>query len=343
MTAYPHRRFNPLLQEWVLVSPQRNDRPWQGHVDPPSRAATLAHDPSCYLCPGNARAHGGRNPHYTSTFAFDNDFPALVAGESPVAGSRSPVEETPLLVASSERGICRVICISPRHDMALSRMDVPAIRSVVDTWIEECVAAGTKAWVKYALVFENRGEMMGASNPHPHCQLWATEHVPNEPARERRAFDLYHAANRGACVLCDYVSREITLRERIVCENDGFVAVVPFWAVWPFETLVMSRRHTESLSGLDARERDSLADILGRLTSQYDALFDAPFPYSMGFHQAPVNDGAVDTWHLHAHCYPPLLRSAAIRKFMVGFELLGSPQRDSTPEDAAARLRAAAR
>jgi UDPglucose--hexose-1-phosphate uridylyltransferase len=341
MTSFPHRRFNPLRQEWVVVSPQRSDRPWQGYVDRPLRAAAISYDANCYLCPGNARAHGTRNPDYASTFAFDNDFPALSAETDPSPPSSvDPLSE--LLMADHERGLCRVICYSPRHDLTLARMTVPAIRSVVGAWIDECAAAAASSWVKYALVFENRGEMMGASNPHPHCQLWATEHVPNEPARERQAFDAYRDAHGGACLLCEYASREIDSRERIVCENDCFVAIVPFWAVWPFETLVVSRRHTDALGALDAIERDALAAILRRLTSQYDALFSAPFPYSMGFHAAPVNDGAVETWHLHAHVYPPLLRSATIRKFMVGFELLGSPQRDLTPEQAAERLREAA-
>ncbi|HMD33408.1 MAG TPA: UDP-glucose--hexose-1-phosphate uridylyltransferase [Vicinamibacterales bacterium] len=335
MPEYPHRRFNPLRGEWVLVSPQRTDRPWQGQTESAARAGVPAHDPNCYLCPGSARAGGVRNPQYASTFAFDNDFPALV----PDSPERQASAERNLFVSEPERGLCRVICFSPRHDLTLSRMDAASVRAVVDAWVDECRAAAARPWVKYALVFENRGEMMGASNPHPHCQLWATEHVPGEPARERTAFGAYADAHRGACLLCDYLSRELGVRERIVCENDRFVAVVPFWATWPFETLVMSRRHTPLVASLDDRERDALSHVLGRLTRQYDALFDAPFPYSMGFHQAPVNDGAVEGWHLHAHVYPPLLRSATIRKFIVGFELLGSPQRDLTPEDAAARLR----
>jgi UDPglucose--hexose-1-phosphate uridylyltransferase len=337
MTSDPHRRFNPLRQEWVLVSPQRTDRPWQGQVEAAPRPAAHPYDPDCYLCPGNARAHGARNPAYTSTFALDNDFPALVPSAPAAPIADDPPDE--LLQGSSERGICRVICFSPRHDLALAGMEAAAVRRVVDTWAAECAAAAANPWVKYALVFENRGEMMGASNPHPHCQLWATEHVPNEPARERQACEAYRAAHPGACLLCDYLAREIDRAQRIVCENDAFVVVVPFWAVWPFETLVVSRRHLHSLGALSHGERDGLADILKRVTSLYDGLFDTPCPYSMGIHAAPVNDGAVDGWHLHAHFYPPLLRSATIRKFMVGFELLGSPQRDLTPEQAAARLR----
>ena len=335
--AYPHRRFNPLRQEWVLVSPQRSDRPWQGQVDAPARASVAAYDPDCYLCPGNARAHGVRNPDYAATFAFDNDYPALAVN----VPSRRSADD--LFKDESERGLCRVICFSPRHDLTLSRMAAAAIRDVVDVWVDECAAAAAQPWITYALVFENRGDMMGASNPHPHCQLWATEHVPDEPAREAQAFAAYAGAHGGACLLCEYVARELAVRERVVVENDSFAAVVPFWAVWPFETLVVSRRHAQSLAALDSRERDALADLLRRLTMLYDALFDAPFPYSMGFHQAPVNDaaGSAGAWHLHAHFYPPLLRSATIRKFMVGFEMFGSPQRDLTPEEAAARLRGA--
>ena len=338
MSRYPHRRYNPLLDEWVIVSPQRNERPWQGQVERAPAAAAVSYDPSCYLCPGNVRAHGDRNPQYTSTFAFDNDFPALRPAPSP-----QPPAASELFLAGAERGLCRVVCFSPRHDLTFARMDLAAIRAVVEAWIDECAAMAAQPWVNYALVFENRGEMMGASNPHPHGQIWATEHVPNEPARERLAFT-GHRASHGRCLLCDYVAREAGFRERIVCENDAFIVVVPFWAVWPFETLVISRRHCPSLEALDARDREGLAGILQQLTRQYDALFDAPFPYSMGFHQAPLNDGdAKGEWHLHAHFYPPLLRSRTIRKFMVGFELLGSPQRDLTPEQAAARLQEVAR
>jgi len=331
----PHRRFNPLQNEWVLVSPHRTQRPWQGQVDKPDDAQAPAYDPSCYLCPGNTRAHGDRNPVYTSTFAFDNDFPALLPDS--VGPAANPGE--PLLIREAERGLCRVMCFSPRHDLTLARMDVADIRRVVEMWVEECGAAAARPWVRYALVFENRGAMMGASNPHPHGQLWATEHVPNEASREADAFAAYRRAHR-ACLLCDYLAREVRLGERIVCENDAFVALVPFWAVWPFETLVLSRRHAASLADLADAERHALADILRRLTARYDNLFVAPFPYSMGFHQAPSNEAAGVDWHVHAHFLPPLLRSATVRKFMVGFELLGSPQRDVTPEDAAARLRA---
>jgi UDPglucose--hexose-1-phosphate uridylyltransferase len=343
MDQRPHRRFNPLRNDWVLVSPQRTARPWQGQVESREPEVVPAYDPACYLCPGNGRAHAATNPVYASTFVFDNDFPALTPDEP--AQSLIPNPESlipnpePLLTTKPERGICRVICFSPRHDLTLARMEPRDVRRVVDVWAEESAAAAAHPWVRYAQVFENRGAMIGASNPHPHGQLWATENVPNEPAREGESFARYRAQH-GSCLLCDYAAREERLVERVVCENDAFIAIVPFWATWPFETLVLSRRHVGSIEALDAAERDALADMFKRLTARYDNLFEAPFPYSMGFHQEPTNGAAGEGWHLHAHFYPPLLRSATIRKFMIGFELLGSPQRDVTPEEAAARLRA---
>jgi UDPglucose--hexose-1-phosphate uridylyltransferase len=315
-----HRRFNPLRGEWILVSPQRTDRPWQGQIEPVAIEDVPHYDADCYLCPGNRRANGASNPQYASTFAFDNDFAALVPEQS-VTGDQQPA--TSLFVSAPERGVCRVVCFSPRHDLTLARMELTAVRSVVDLWIGECAQLAAVPWLSYALVFENRGALMGASNPHPHGQIWATEHVPNEPARE----------------LCDYVALEIARGDRVVCANDHFVAVVPYWAVWPFETLVVARHHVAAMPDLDDAGRDALAAILKQLTTRYDNLFETPFPYSMGFHQ-PLRDDRSGLSHLHAHCYPPLLRSATVRKFLVGFEMLGEPQRDLTPEDAAARLQA---
>jgi UDPglucose--hexose-1-phosphate uridylyltransferase len=335
MHEHPHRRFNPLRDEWVLVSPHRTARPWQGQVEPPAIDRVPAFDATCYLCPGNERARGVRNPQYKSTFAFDNDYAALMPS-TPLFASSDP----DLLRVRSERGVCRVVCFTPRHDLTLARMNPSAIRAVVDAWIDEHASVAAIPWVAYAVVFENRGAMMGASNPHPHCQIWATEGLPDEPAREQDAFASYRS-RRGSCLLCDYAALETRLAERVVCANEAFLAVVPFWAVWPFETLLISRRHVGAMQSLDADERAALADILKRLTTRYDNLFETPFPYTMGFHQEPTRDESRGNWHLHAHVYPPLLRSATIRKFMVGFELLGSPQRDVTPERAAARLQAA--
>lgn len=336
MTSAPHVRWNPLRREWVLVSPHRTARPWRGQIEPPGDAAAVpAHDPSCYLCPGVARASGHVNPAYESTFVFDNDFPALLA-----AAAADLEDDGGLLVARREPGVCRVVCFSPRHDLTLARLTPRQLRAVVDVWSEQYVELGGRPDVNYVLIFENRGAAMGASNPHPHGQIWATATIPNEPAAEHRALDDYRLATRG-CLICDYLALEIDRAVRVVCENTMFAAMVPYWAVWPFETLIVSRRHLGGMDELTGAERDGLADILKRLVTQCDNLFQTPFPYSLGFHQRPTDGRPHESAHFHAHCYPPLLRSASIRKFMVGFELLGTPQRDLTPEEAAARLRAA--
>ena len=335
LTEDPHRRLNPLTNEWVLVSPHRATRPWQGEVATLPGASEPAYDPNCYLCPGNARAGGIRNPAYTSTFVFDNDFAAL---KPQVRRERLDEEVLGLLVAESEPGICRVICFSPRHDLTLATMPSREIELVVNTWVEQFRELGSLDSIHHVQIFENRGAMMGASNPHPHCQIWATASIPGEPSKELIAQWTYLKAH-GKCLLCDYVGVEERQRVRVVCQNDGFVALVPFWAVWPFEVLVCSRRHIGSMADFVADDVRSLSDILQRVTSTYDKVFGVPFPYSMGFHQSPTDGVDHPEWHFHAHFYPPLLRSATIRKFMVGFEMLGSPQRDITPEIAAERLR----
>jgi UDPglucose--hexose-1-phosphate uridylyltransferase len=329
----PHRRWNPLLREWVLVSPHRTQRPWQGKVDKLAVAPSIGYDPECYLCPGNVRAEGLRNPKYTETFVFDNDFPAMLPN---VAASE--LDEDGLIVARVERGICRVVCFSPRHDLTIPRMQPEEVRRVVGMWTQQHQELAEVPWVKHVQIFENRGVLMGASNPHPHCQIWANGEVPNVPTRELAAMRAFLNGNEK-CMLCEYLNLEIEDGERIVCENDGFVAVVPYWAVWPFETMILSRRHLASLAELDDPERGHLADILRRLTIRYDNLFETEFPYSMGFHQQPTDDESHPEFHFHAHYFPPLLRSATVQKFMVGYEMLAGPQRDITAEGAAARLR----
>ncbi len=331
----PHRRYNPLRRQWVLVSPHRTQRPWQGEVAPKEPAPAIHYDPNCYLCPGNTRAGGHRNPEYEGVFIFDNDFAALLPDLPKFSGA--PHDD--ILRAEGERGICRVICFHPDHDLTLARMQTTDIRGVVEAWTEQYSELGMRPEISYVQIFENRGAMMGASNPHPHCQIWATEHVPDEPQAELLAQKEYRSAH-DSCLLCDTLQREIQLAERVVCENEEFVALVPFWAVWPFETLVLSRSHEGSLSDMSAAQHAAFADILKRLTTRYDNLFEISFPYTMGLHPAPTDGHPHPEWHFHAHFYPPLLRSATVRKFMVGFEMLGMPQRDITPEDAAARLRA---
>ena len=335
LTEDPHRRLNALTKEWVLVSPHRATRPWQGEVAKIQTAAEPRYDPNCYLCPGNARAGGVRNPQYESTFVFENDFAALKP-QTPL--DRLDLEDKGLLVAEGEPGICRVICFSPRHDLTLATMTAEEIETVVHTWIGQFRELGALESINHVQIFENRGAMMGASNPHPHCQIWATHTIPDAPAKELLAQRSY-LETHNTCLLCDYVALERSQDARVVCENDGFIALVPFWAVWPFEMLVCSRRHLGSMNDFTPGDSRSLSHILHRVTSVYDRVFSAPFPYSMGFHQAPTDGQDHPEWHFHAHFYPPLLRSATIRKFMVGFEMLGMPQRDITPEIAAERLR----
>jgi UDPglucose--hexose-1-phosphate uridylyltransferase len=333
LKEHPHRRYNPLTREWLLVSPHRTQRPWQGQVEKVAAEEIPHYDPACYMCPGNARVGGERNPEYAQTFVFTNDFSAL-KDDVP----NGAWDEGGLLVAQSERGICRVLCFSPRHDLTLARMETPDIRAVVDLWADEYVSLGAHDFINHVQIFENRGAMMGASNPHPHGQIWASSSLPNEAVKELEAQADYFES-RQTCLLCDYLELETERGERVVCENEHFAALVPFWAVWPFETMLVGRRHAASLDELTGGERDALADILKRLTTRYDNLFEVSFPYSMGFHQRPTDGAPHPECHLHAHFYPPLLRSATVRKFMVGFELLGGPQRDITAESAAERLR----
>jgi UDPglucose--hexose-1-phosphate uridylyltransferase len=342
MLDRPHRRFNQLTREWVLVSPQRAKRPWLGQVEKTPPENLPEYDPACYLCSGNSRAGGVRNPVYEATFVFDNDFAALLPDtvNEVTSSPHHPVTRSDLLIAEPERGICRVVCFSPRHDLTLPELSPAEVETVIRTWTDQTRELGALNFVNYVQVFENKGAMMGCSNPHPHSQIWAVNHLPNEPAKE------YHAQQRHwlqhqTCLLCDYLAEEMASGERIVADNSEFTALVPYWAVWPFEILVLSHRHCGALTDLLGYEVTALADILRRVTARYDNLFEISFPYSMGFHQRPTDGQPHDheAWHFHAHFYPPLLRSATVKKFMVGYEMLAEAQRDLTAEQAAERLR----
>jgi UDPglucose--hexose-1-phosphate uridylyltransferase len=333
---FPHRRRNALTGEWVLVSPHRTQRPWQGKQETTAAANRPAYDPSCYLCPGNTRANGEKNPAYTSPFVFTNDFAALLV-ESPEV----PATDSRLFQASSARGECRVICFSPRHDLTLPEMEKSDIKAVVDVWSAQLDELGKKyQWVQ---IFENKGDVMGCSNPHPHGQIWASDFVPNEPAKEDLQQTTYFRET-GRNLLGDYLADELSKKERVVVENEDWVGLVPYWAVWPFEVLLVARGSAQRLTDLKDGERATLADILKKITTRYDNLFQTSFPYSMGWHGAPTGPGAQagdsPQWRLHAHFYPPLLRSATVKKFMVGYEMMAEAQRDLTAEQAADRLRA---
>ena len=324
-----HRRQNPLTGRWVLVSPHRTQRPWLGQIEPQAAPDLQVHDANCYLCPGNKRANGATNPNYEGPWAFQNDFPALLLG------SNADMEAQDLFRAEVVSGECRVICFSPNHSLTLPQLSKEQVRSVIDCWAAQSSELGTQyTWVQ---LFENKGAAMGCSNPHPHGQLWASSHVPDEPAIEdvrQRAY----LAETGHSLLTEVAAQEAG-GPRVVIETPDWLVIVPWWAVWPFETLLMPRFSVQRIEHLNAGQRDGLADVLRELTARYDNLFGCPFPYSMGWHGAPYLPGDHSHWILHAHFYPPLLRSATVRKFMVGYEMLAEAQRDLTPEQAAERLR----
>ncbi|MBO9733183.1 MAG: UDP-glucose--hexose-1-phosphate uridylyltransferase [Chitinophaga sp.] len=329
---HPHQRLNILTGEWVLVSPHRTKRPWNGKVEKVNKEPLPAYDASCYLCPGNSRMGGDLNPDYKEPFAFTNDFGALMP-DTPAG-----VEQVDdLLHARGVKGICRVICFSPRHDLTLPLMEVADIRKVIGLWEDEFRQLSADPAIKYVQIFENKGDIMGCSNPHPHSQIWATSDLPAELIKETSHQKKYYDST-GKSLLQSYIAQELDKQERVVVENEHFVALVPFWAVWPFETMIVSKRHVTDMTHFTEDEKQALAAILKILATKYDNLFETSFPYSAGMHQAPVNSGAHPEWHWHMHFYPPLLRSASVKKFMVGYELLASPQRDITPEWAAKKL-----
>jgi UDPglucose--hexose-1-phosphate uridylyltransferase len=333
MFDIPHKRINPLTGESVLVSPHRAKRPWLGQVEKTPPEYLPQYDPTCYLCPRNERAGGVKNPDYKSTFVFDNDFAALLPDSTPEQDS-----DHPLFTSISERGFCRVVCFTPRHDLTLPELDNGSIEKVITTWTEQTVDLSRHDFVHYVQVFENKGAMMGCSNPHPHSQIWGTEHIPVEPTKELERQKAYFNENNRT-LLSDYLNEEHKRKDRILFINDHFTALVPYWAVWPYEAMIIAHGNATRLSELSSAEVSALADVMKNITTRYDNLFEVSFPYSMGFHQAPFDNQHHPEWTFHAHFFPPLLRSATVRKFMVGFEMLAMPQRDITPESAAERLR----
>jgi len=333
LSENPHRRYNPLTGDWILVSPHRSKRPWQGQTEKVVEAKRPAHDPACYLCPGNVRANGELTPNYESVFAFNNDFSAILP-----ENSLKNVQDGPLFRAEAEKGLCKVICFSPRHDLTIPEMALKDIRKVVDLWRHEYTALGKLPFVKHVQIFENKGAVQGCSNPHPHGQIWAQQHTPQIPQKKQLQQAKYFKKH-GRTLLSDYLIQELDKQERILFQDHHFVALVPFWAVWPFEAIIVPRRPMARITDMDEAECDALAEAYQRLTVRYDNLFEVSFPYSAGIHQAPTDGKSHPEWHWHFTFLPPLLRSATVKKFMVGYEMLAEAQRDITPEKAAEILR----
>jgi len=330
----PHRRYNPLLNEWVLVSPHRATRPWQGQTESVNEDMRPEFDPTCYLCPGNVRANGEQNPAYGSTYVFDNDFAALKQEELLF----EPNPHDLFFKVQPERGISRVVCFSPRHDLTLPEMDLETIENVVKTWQFQYEDLGSIDFINHVQIFENKGAVMGCSNPHPHGQIWAQSSLPTLVQKTHDNL-LHYYRRRNHTLLEDYLKQEMAKDERIVINNEHFVALVPFWAIWPFETMIVSKRAVSKITDFTSDEVSDYAKTLKQLTSKYDNVFNTSFPYSSGIHQAPTDGEDHLEWHFHMHFYPPLLRSATVRKFMVGYEMMGESQRDITPEKSADLLR----
>jgi UDPglucose--hexose-1-phosphate uridylyltransferase len=329
---YSHKRFNILTGEWVLVSPHRAKRPWQGQNEAISNELRPTHDPSCYLCAGNTRINGDKNPKYENVFVFTNDFAALQT-----TSPRFSITDG-LFKSESEQGICKVICFSPDHSMSLADMEVLDINKVVKTWQNEYTELGSNDMINYVQIFENKGAVMGCSNPHPHGQIWSQSTLPNEVYKKDQQQRTYFSKNNTS-LLGDYLKQELEANERIIYQNDDFVVLTPFWAVWPFETMIIPKKQFTNITKISEQESLNFADAISKITKAYDKLFDCSFPYSSGIHQSPTNGKINDYWHWHMSFYPPLLRSATVKKFMVGYEMFGSPQRDITAEQAAKRLR----
>lgn len=330
---HSHRRYNPMTGEWVQISPHRAKRPWQGQQEEVVVTRRPSYDPSCYLCPGNKRASGDVNPDYKGTYSFVNDFAAI--GTDVPSGTMGDDE---LFTAKSEKGICKVVCFSPRHDLTIPEMEVEEINDVVTLWIKEYHELGEKPFINHVQIFENKGQVMGCSNPHPHGQIWAQETVPDEPAKKQRNFSSYYKEHKNP-MLVQYLEKELVKKERILFENDHFVGLVPFWATWPYETMILPKRHVENITLLTDDEKKTFADAYRQITIMYDNIFKISFPYSAGIHQSPTDGKEHPEWQMHMIFYPPLLRSATVKKFMVGYEMLANPQRDITPEKSAEILR----
>ena len=333
LTDHPHRRYNPLLDEWILVSPQRAKRPWQGQNEVISDEKKPEYDETCYLCPGNERINGGTNPKYESCYVFDNDFPALLKNEVSF-----DLQQEDLFKINPERGINRVICFSPKHNVTLAEMQIPEIENVIKVWKEQHLELGAIDYINHVQIFENKGSVMGCSNPHPHGQIWAQSSLPTQVKKTQDNLLKYYQKT-GKSLLKDYVDNELQKKERIIAENEHFVLLVPFWATWPYETMIISKRHFSNIAEITEEEIKSYAEMIHIITVKYDNLFKTSFPYSAGIHQAPTDGLSHDEWHFHMHFYPPLLRSATVKKFMVGYELLAEAQRDLTAEQSAEILR----
>lgn len=329
----PHRRYNILTGEWILVSPHRNKRPWQGKVEKVNLEKRPSYDPSCYLCPGNSRTSGDVNPKYTKPYSFTNDFSALLKD--------IPYEEASngLLKAESESGICKVLCFSPDHSLTLPVMEVSAITDVISLWQKEYTELGAINGINHVQIFENKGDTMGCSNPHPHGQIWSQRSIPQEVVKKQLKLKEYWDANNKS-LLEAYVEQELTLDERILVENEYFVALIPYWAVWPYETMILPKKQIKHIGELNEAQKVAFAEIIKKTTIKLDNIFSTSFPYSMGIHQAPTDGKNHDEWHFHMSFFPPLLRSATVKKFMVGYEMFANPQRDITAEQAANTIKA---